>query len=373
VHKTETRDVITSTKEPRCFFEKQLVREEPLSFEMAERLCGLANEFSALHPWEILGDQDLILMEDPQSQQICYCSIMGALCEVFSLHVYVGAESYRLYRKIAAGKSMTAGDFFASQRGVFVEFVKSRELTPPDREVLRAFNYPTKRDGFAPIFRALRPGYHPWYATEHEGRLLARCMQAVIAFFSTMSVGGSSGYWDRADVYPFLVPTDEIQADYKIKMVKAPEPPIAPPQVPEMDETLLTKARERNFPVAGALEVDHFFGAGMIGGKHERKACFRTGLATDARSGFVFQPELGSPQDSTGEILLRVVLNAVLSGRFIPQELRVRHQESQVLLEGLARRLGSSVRVVKKLPALDHAKNHLLSMMGDAGVFMPGK
>lgn len=97
------------------------------------------------------------------------------------------------------------------------------------------------------------------------------------------------------------------------------------------------------------------------------------GLATDALSGFVFQPEIGSALDSTGEILLRVVLNAILSGRFVPQKIRVRHQEFEVLLEGLACRLGSSVRVAKRLPALDHAKNHLLAMMGDSGVFVPGE
>jgi len=372
VAKTETRDAIALTKEPRCFFQKQLEREEPLSFATAERLCGSAVELLALRPWESLGDQDLILMEDPQSQQICYCSIMGALGEVFSLHVYVGAEGYRLFRKIAAGKPMSVGEFVASQQGVSVEFVKPSELTTPDRKMLQAFNYSTKRGGMAPMFRALRPGYYPWYATEQEGKLLARCMQAVLAFCRSMPVGDSS-YWDGADVYPLFIPTADGQNDYEIEKVSAPEPPLAPAQVPEVDETLLAKVRERNYAVAGALEVDHFFGAGMVGNKDERKACLRMGLATDARSGFVFQPEVGSAQDSTGEILLRVVLNAILGGRFVPQEIRVRHQEFEVLLQGLACRLGSSVRVAKSLPALDHAKNHLLAMMGDSGVHAPGE
>jgi hypothetical protein len=364
VPKTETRDAIVLTKEPRCFFEKQLAHEEPLSFATAERLCGSAAELLGLRPWNFLGDQELILVEDPQSQQICYCSIMGALGEVFSLHVYVGAEGYRMFRKIAAGKGkkITAGEFFASQRGVSVEFVKSSELTPPDRELLRIFNYPTKRGCMTPMFRALRPGYHPWYATEPEGKLLALCMQVVIAFCRS-NVGDRNSYWDRAEVYPLFVPTTESQNDYKIRMVSAPEPPIAAPQIPVVDETLLAKVRERNYAVVGALELDHFFGAGMVGDRDERKACLRVGLATDARSGFLFQPEVASAEDSTGEILVRVILNAISGGRFIPQEIRVRRKEFEVLLEGLACRLGSSVRVAKRLPALDQAKNHLLAMM----------
>jgi len=363
VPKTENRDAIGLPKEPRCFFEKQLAQEEPLSFATAERLCGSAAELFALHPWKSLDGQHLILMEDPQSQQMCYCSIMGTLGEVFSLHVYVGAEAYRMFRKIAAGKKMTPGEFFASQRGVSVEFVKSSKLTPPDRELLRIFNYPAKRGGMTPMFRALRPGYHPWYATEPEGKLLALCMQAVIAFCRSKRVGDSNSYWDRADVYPLFVPTTESQNGYEIRMVSAPAPPIAAPQLPEVNETLLAKVREKNYAVAGALEVDHFLGDGMVGDRDERKACLRVGLATDARSGFLFQPEVASAQDSTGEILVRVVLNAISGGRFIPQEIRVRHQEFEVLLEGLARRLPSSVRVAKRLPALDQAKSHLLAMM----------
>ena len=370
--KAKTRDAIASTQQPGCFFENQLQGEESLSFQTAERLCGLATEFLVLRPWEFLGDQDLVLMEDPQSRQTCYCSIMGALGEVFSLHVYVGAESYRLFRKIASGKPITVGDFFASQAGVSVEFVRASELSAPDREVLRSLDYPTKRGGLAPTFRAFRPGYHPWYVTESEGELLALCMRAVIVFCRTMSARDGD-FWDQVDVYPLLVPIDEVQTDYEIRMASAPEPPTVPRQHPEVDETLLAKVREMNYAIAGALEVDHFFGAGMVGHAYERKACLRMGLATDARSGLVFEPQISSPQDSTGDILLRVVLNAILGGHFVPEEIRVRHKEFLMLLEGLAHRLGSSVRVAKSLPALDHARNHLLAMMGDPGVFRLGK
>ena len=233
--KTKTRDAIASAQKPRRFFENQLQGEESLSFQTAERLCGLAAEFLVLHPWEFLGDQDLVLMEDPQSRQTCHCSIMGALGDVFSLHVYVGAESYRVFRKIASGKPITAGDFFASQAAVSVEFVRASELSAPDREVLRWLDYPMRRGGLVPIFRAFRPGYHPWYVTESEGELLARCMQAVIVFCRTMSARDGT-FWDQVDVYPLLVSIDEVQTDYEIRMASAPEPPTAPLQLPEVDD-----------------------------------------------------------------------------------------------------------------------------------------
>src|ERR1035438_6451630 len=78
------------------FFQKQLAGEEGPSLETAKRLCDIVTEFSLLQPWKILADRDLILVEDPQSGDVCYCSVMGALGEVYSLHVYIDRKSTRL-------------------------------------------------------------------------------------------------------------------------------------------------------------------------------------------------------------------------------------------------------------------------------------
>jgi hypothetical protein len=200
---SESAGAVARAKEPRCFFDKQLAGEQPLSFETAGQLYRLATELFDIQPWEFLEDQDLILMEDSKSGEICHCSIMGALGQVFSLQVYAGAESYRFFRRIAAGKPISAEDFFASMRGVSVEFVTAKEQTPPDRVLLEAFGHVKKRGKRGAIFRALRPGYHPWYVTEGEARTLVYCLKGVIAFcqyvFEEME---DIDYWEKEDVFP---------------------------------------------------------------------------------------------------------------------------------------------------------------------------
>lgn len=157
----ESHDSVATVKGTRRFFDKQLAGEQPLSFETAGQLYRLSMEMLLVQPWDFLEDQDLILAQDIESGEICYCSIMVALGEIISFQVYVGAESYRFFRRIATGKPVTAGDFFASVRGVSAEFVTAKERTPPDRELLEAFGHPNKRGKRAPIFHAFRPGYHP--------------------------------------------------------------------------------------------------------------------------------------------------------------------------------------------------------------------
>lgn len=370
---SESGGAVARAKEPRRFFEKQLAGEQPLSFETAAQLYRLSKELLALQPWDILEDQDLILMQDGEAGEICYCSIMGALGEVFSIHVYIGAESYRFFRRIAAGKPITAGDFYASIQSVSVEFVTITEQTPPDRELLEAFGHLKKRGMRGPIFRALRPGYHPWYVTESEARLLAYCLQGTLEFCRHAENVDDVDYWEDEDVFPFLVsdPKDKSREHFEIRPVKAPEPPVSAPQPAELDEILISKILHENLPRKGVLETDHFFTSAMVGEKNERKACIRFVLVCDADSGFAFQPVLGKPGDSTGQLLVQALLGAIRDGRCVPREIRVPQKEIKILLNTLSERLMCDVRVTKSLPALDQLKGHFLAMIGDPGEFSP--
>ena len=354
-----------------CFFRKQLAGEEGPSFETAKRLCELAAEFSAQGPWRFLEDCDLVLLEDPQSHEICYCSVMGALGEVYSLHVYVGAESYRFYRKLAAGEPITHGEFFASQRAVSVEFVMPSEMTPPDRECLRAIGHPVQRGIRIPVFRAFRPGYHPWYVAQHEAVLLIRCLQAVLTFCGTLPKGHGTAYWEEQDVYPFLFPTgsEEDRRDYEVKLVRTFEPPTVSPQIPHLSAAQLNETRARNFARGGVFEVDHFFSSAPVGNKNEHKACLRMGLVSDAASGIVFPPVLGKPEDSTGDILVAAVANAIQTAECLPREIHVQQSAFKIPLEPMATDLGFSIRLSKSMLALKMAKDHLLAMMGEPGPF----
>jgi hypothetical protein len=95
----------------------------------------------------------------------------------------------------------------------------------------------------------------------------------------------------------------------------------------------------------------------------------RIAMVSDADSGFAFQPELGKPEESTGELLVRALLGAMRDGRCVPREVRVRQKDFKILLSTLSKRLDIDVRLTKSLPALDALKDDFLAMIGDAGEF----
>ncbi len=307
---TRRRADSTNSKPDQCFV-RELSGEIPPTFSLLERLYGLASKLYALRPWHLLDESQLVVVRDTAIGETCYCSVMGALGEVLAMHAYIGTESYRLFRKMAAGEITDAGEFFASQHSLYVEFV-------PRAEVGRA--------KASPIFRAIRPGFHPWFVTEEEAQTLEECMRAVIVVCSAASTQADVKYWDQADTYPVVSRLDGATSEprYRIELIETMLPSEPPLPKVHLGEEQLRQLRSRDHAVRGVMELDYFLSGAVIGKKSERKACPCIALAVDADSGIVFPPELASPSVSAGDVLAKVLLKAIQTGRALPREIWVR-------------------------------------------------
>ncbi len=359
---------------PEFFFQKELAGEQPPSFATMKLLYVHAGALFEREPWERLADEQLIALElEELAPDLCYCSIMGALGQIHSLHVYIGTGSYRLFDSLRKGEPFGIGDFYARQRSVSVEFAGARHLTAQDKQLLKAVGHPFKSGGLSPIFRSIRPGYHPWYVTESEARILTECIRAVICVHDAVADEPDAPFWDYEDSYPLasVQALEESRIAYEIRPVQAPPHITALPKPPALDEARIDRIRGRRLPSRGVLEVDHFYGPAMIGGKFERKALFRLGLAVEGETGIVHTPQVSMPEALTGDLLAGATYGAIELRQALPVELHVRSQEFKALLQPLAEALRFPVKVRKSLPALEQAKNSLLRMMGDFGPINP--
>ena len=349
---------------PEQCFVKELAGETPPSFQTMERLYGLASDLYALRPWRVLDEDQLIVVRDSVSGELCYCSVMGALGEVLSMHAYIGAEGLRQFRRIAAEEIADAGEFFASTHCVYVEFVRKAELLRQDRELLAALGHPQGRGLASPIFRTMRPGFLPWFVTEEEARTLAECIRAVIVVCAAVASEQSVKFWELADTYPMVTRREGAEPRYEVEMFHAilpPEPPVAPVQLAE--ETLLA-VRAQDYAVRGVMELDLTYSGASIGKKNERNACASIAIAVDAGSGMVLAPEVANSSVAAGDTLAKVFLRAIQASRTLPREVRVRKQEFKDSLAPLMESFGVTVRVAKRLPATDEAMSHLQGFLG---------
>ncbi|MGH9664097.1 MAG: DUF7309 domain-containing protein [Bryobacteraceae bacterium] len=358
----------TPTRKPSHFFKKQLAGEQAPSLASMEDLLRLAGGFADLEPWKARSDADLVMVP-ALDNQLCFCSVMGALGEVFALQVYIGLEGYRFFQRVSSGLIRSSGDFFAGQRGVSVEFVQLKELTAPDRELLKALGHPLRRGTFAPLFRANRPGYHPWYITEAEANLLRCCLQAEIALLDALSKQPDLPLWDRENAFPAVrhIPVKGHPGRYEIRVEDVPPEPKSSPVLPVLDERKLNATLARQLPMNGVFEIDRFYGNAVIGGPNQRKACMRVALVVDANSGLVFPPLVESPSLPVGDMLVKALYTAIEAAGATPAAVQVVNPEFKVLLAPFAAALGFRVELADSLPALEPARQSLLSFIGGEG------
>jgi hypothetical protein len=210
---------------PQQCFVKELAGEKPPSFEAMKQLYGLASNLYGLRPWQILDEDNLIAVRDGVSGELCYCSVMGAIGEVHSMHAYIGTEGLRQFRKIEAEESADPGEFLASMHCVYVEFVPRAELQRQDRELLAALGHPRSRGLVSPIFRTMRPGFLPWFVAEDEARMLAECIRSVIVVCTTVANQDSVKFWDRADFYPIVTRMEGAEPRFRVEMIQSILPP----------------------------------------------------------------------------------------------------------------------------------------------------
>jgi hypothetical protein len=347
----------------RCFV-AELPGENPPLFSELQKLYGLAAELFALQPWDLLDDSQLTLVQAGPSGELCYCCVMGALGEVYAMHAYIGPESYRLHCDIQAHGIMEPGEFFARQRSVYVEIVPRKELERQDRELLAWLHHPQGRGMASPIFRACRPGFHPWFVNAEEARSLAACIRATIEICSAVDGGKGQKFWQRDGVFPLVVEEKKGASRYRIDLVKAelPEEPALP--IARADQEKVAQLHNRDYPVRGVMELDLILSGAPIGMKNERKSCASFALAVDAKTGIVYAPGVTNSSVPPGDALAKVFIDAVQSCRAFPQEVRVRTQRLKNCLAPFMESFGVAIRVSPKLPAATAAGAHLLGFLG---------
>lgn len=345
------------------FFEKELAGDAAPSFATLRELYLATLAFFALEPWKTLSDSELIAVQDPVSSQRGFCCIMGALGEIFSLHVFLGTEGFRVFDAIQSRDPNVTEWMYGSAGSLTAEMVPRAELKPQDRELLRALDHPMKPGQLVPIFRAQRKGYLPWCVTEADAKLLTFCVKAATEMVLHLMPHADRKYWSRRKYLPLIAPTKNDGA-FAIEMIPAPDLSKMVLEMPVWDAGRVNAIRAAAFPTQGVLEVDHFYTAASVGVKDQRKSCVGMALVVDAHSAAVLKPDISKPGASASSAMVEVLLGAIESTQTLPKEVHVRDRHKKTEMEPLAKALGFALKAASSMPAFDFAKQQLSQMLG---------
>ena len=146
--------------------------------EMAE-LLYYVDEYKNLQPWNWMDDDEIFIVQDSETEEFIYCSILGNAGVEFGLAVFIGDEGLTFLEMLNKAENANPR-FYMKQRSIHLSFSHRDELETEDYKLLKAFgrSYFGKKEW--PQMRSFNPGYYPWFLDEEEVRLFATVLAQVI-------------------------------------------------------------------------------------------------------------------------------------------------------------------------------------------------
>jgi hypothetical protein len=337
-------------------FAKQLPGETGPTQEQVSDLVRASAALLKEAPWEYgLGDRQMIAVDMRGGEERGYCIFLGTNREVFGMNAYIGDRGFASYKWLMEHVDSAGLEYLAQLHAVSVEFVSSAELKPADRQALRGA-WPNAR-GLKPQFRAWRPGFYPWFPNEQETVWLNDCVDAAVALLSETNPK-IHRLWQNEQSLPLMTWRDGV---WQQGRTEPPQPRIFQ-EVSALPDPGEVEAR-RNLPRKGILQATHMYLGATVGKAHERRSMLTAALVVDAKTGFIFSPELGTPDRIAGEMLNDAVLRAIAARESRPDEVHVWDRRISDALQPLAKALGFRVKVASSTPALDAAVEGLTQFL----------
>ena len=254
-----------------------------------QALHAAADGFYQLRPWRWFNDNCTFGVENPETHEVGYCSILGALGDVLALCVYLGDAGYDgLQHMIQSTPTMPDIDDLTSwQYCLMASFENREELNAEDLAVIKTLGFKFRGKQRWPLFRLFEPGFPPWAVDGAQARFLTAALEQAAVI--------TQAFEDRPE--KLLEQPGKVLVRVRQDMTRnerwvdqwrpAPQAPEGPP-VPVPDTAFLNKLANQLTQGEGILESDFFYmPAAVHRVKGERPYVPRVNVWIESCSGFV--------------------------------------------------------------------------------------
>ncbi len=315
-------------------------------------------DFKEMAPWQWMTDAELFGVENPHDGETGWCTVLGNEGLEFGLVVFLGAEGFQIYNRIAmGGPEAKSFEVWARAPLLSMMFVDRQELQQRDLDVIRSLRLRFRGRNAWPLFRCHRPGYLPWYLEKNEVVFLSIIVQQAIDVARRVREGRLDLF---AEVDADMILTRYYRAGQWLEDWRKPAVPSRNANVTApLDEARLSGLRKAAKELRGFWELDIFLLPTAISEGASRPYYPTCILAVEGKSGFIVGAELMGPHPSLAE-RQESAIRILAQGKQLPlpQEIRVKGEEIREVIEPVARALGASLRVAR-LKELERARRIL--------------
>ncbi|MBO8165208.1 MAG: hypothetical protein H0Z34_16105 [Brevibacillus sp.] len=333
---------------------------QPTLIEL-QKLYEAAIAFKKLECWNWMDDTDLFGVQNPETGEIGYCCVLGALGEVFALNVYLGSEGLEGMYRIQEG-SIETDKLLYIQKCLQASFENRDALEQRDRNEIKQLGLKFRGANAWPMFRSYEPGFFPWFLQADQVRFLTVALEQ--ACHMAVRVKENPFLLQPPNKGMYLVRVQREDGTWEDEWLKPDPIPVKPPvKVKYQDELHLKRISDAVQRKLGAWEVDCFFAPFPIRDK-ERPYYPRMTMWIDRDTGYVYGFHILKGRDNLEEFIQHFLQLIEKSGGK-PQRIFVSNMETYDLFELTAKALKIKIERVPVLFRLEEAKQGMLeSMMG---------
>lgn len=336
--------------------------------EESKKLYELAGRVKALAPWEWMEESDLFGVQNPETGEIGFISIMGMAGEHFAVSVYQGPEGLYGFWNMEENGPLADPQQILEIPQLQASFEDRDQLEKQDRDLIKKLGLKYRGQHAWPMFRAFRPGFLPWFVTSPEARFLACALEQTLEVAPRVK--------ENPDI--LFDENDEDDEVYLVRVPREPEgvlywedrmmriPPPKPQQIPVVMEPGLMEKAARLPHVRLSLEMDFFSMPTPIAERGQRPYLPYMMMVADSQTGMILGADLTQPEPTLEEMWGRIpqsLVESCVQNGSVPEQITVRSARLYQLFLPLAQMLKFRLRQSDELPALDEALNSMSQML----------
>jgi len=313
-------------------------------------------------PWEWMGEADIFGVQNPETDEIGFVSIMGALGEHFAVAAYLGPAGLAGFWDMHEDPAPLTMHRLVFETPQLQGSFEDRDLLrKEDREIIKELGLKFRGRNAWPLFRSFRPARHPWPLVAAEARFLTHVLEqtpdVTLRFREAPFLLAPPG----VDRYLVRVPRQEegglVWEDRVMHVPRA-----EPLSIPVTIDARMLEALKGQPRLNATFEIDIFISPkGVQEDKDTRPFYPYVLMVVEDRAGMILASEFLIPEPSIESMWGTAPMNVAkqLSKLGIPQEIKVRSDLLLQVLQPFAGELQFKLTQSDILETLDPAQESM--------------
>lgn len=342
-----------------------MINETNIPIPLWKRLYEVSYRLFDLAPWNWMYEVDVFGIHDEYTDNLHYCSILGANYVEKGLAMYKGRSGFAVFEE--QFKHLPESTYISDiihQNCITLSFKDYNHLTATDRHILASCGYSLNQRDLFPVFRDFTPGLVPWRLEKvSQAMFLSEALEQVI--WIAEHVKRDSDLLDYiGSGKSLLVRKSKREEDHKSwenEWVEVRPYIAAKPNI-KINRIFLLSNLSNSTVQSSSWLIDIFYFPNPLGGPKERPYYPQMLIAVDIETGRIIGHDLFKPKELLESLQVRLVEIFKRIGHK-PRKIYIPTFETYLMLEDIMDVIGIVLEIDEEMKLIDEIKSSIFGSL----------